>query len=50
MGYKFPRGGKNALTKIHKGNRELGTLLFPHHRYVVDSNEIHKYDIKLVSF
>jgi len=38
MDYKFPRGGKNVLPKIHKGNWELGTLLFPRHRYVVDTN------------
>jgi len=41
--YKFPRGGKNVLQKIHKGNWELGTLLFRHHRYVVDSNSPIKY-------
>lgn len=27
--YKFPRGGKNVLTKIHKGNWKLGSYIFP---------------------
>lgn len=27
MDYKFPRGGKNVLPKIHKGNWELDTFI-----------------------